>query len=64
MQTSAAVPNRPQRAYEPGDHSVSVFILGALAGMLVGVLAAAPPAPAPPKPIRCVQMEPLAVEVP
>jgi len=63
MQTSAAAHCRTPTL--PGDHSVGVFILGVLAGMVVGVLAADPPAPVPPpSPVRCVQMDPLAVEVP
>ncbi len=62
MQTSAAA--HPRSPQAPGDHSVSVFLLGVVAGLLVGVMASAPPAPAPPAPVRCVQMDPLAVEVP
>lgn len=48
-----------------GDYTLSVGLLGAVAGFLLGALVSgAAPQVAPPAPIRCVQMEPLAVEVP
>lgn len=62
MHTPTAAASR-RAAPDAGDYTLSVGLLGAVAGFLLGALVAGATVPAP-TPVRCVEMEPLAVEVP
>ena len=64
MHTPTAAASR-RAAPDAGDYTLSVGLLGAVAGFLLGALVSGGVSQAPaPAPIRGVQMAPLAVAVP